>query len=102
MNIDSITVTLKKQLSRIGSLLFLHNRMIFFLLFIFGLIYAVLSLNLVLGKPSDEDYRSKKLSEARATRFDQTTIDQINTLNTKTQLDPGALPVNQRISPFSE
>jgi hypothetical protein len=102
MKLDNLSPGIKKRLSHIGGFLFNHSMMIFIGLFLCGLIYAVLSLNLLLSKPSDDEYRTKKLDEARSVRFDQDTIDTINELDSAAQTDPGALPTNQRINPFSE
>lgn len=93
---------MKKQLRRLSRALFVHNKIIFVVVFLSGLIYAMLSLNLILGKASDEEYRSKKLDEARSVRFDKVTIDKINKLESGSQQNTTALPTNQRISPFSE
>ena len=102
MKLDSLSPVVKKKLAHIGGYLFTHSTMIFIALFLTGLIYAVLSLNLLLSKSTDNDYRTQKLDEAKSVRFDQATIDAINKLDSGSQTDPGALPTGQRASPFSE
>lgn len=102
MNLTTMITALKKQLLRLSRMLFLHNKIIFVVVFLSGLVYAMLSLNLILGMASDEDYRTKKLDESRSVRFDKATIDKINQLESGSQQNTTALPTNQRISPFSE
>lgn len=92
----------KSRLLRIGHFFFTHNRMIYFLLFTCVLIGALASLNLVLSQPSDDAYRTSKLTEAQSPRFDQATIEKIKNLNERQQAITDPAPTNQRINPFSE
>lgn len=88
--------------SRIGNFLFAHNRMIYFVLFIFALISAIIGLNIALYQPSDEDYRAKKMSETQSPRFDTETIQKIQNLNAKQQTITDDPPAGQRTNPFGE
>src|SRR5690349_20930732 len=85
-----------------GRFFFAHNRMIYFVFFVAVLIGAIASLNLALYKPSDEDYRAKRLTETQSPRFDTDTIKKIQNLNTQQQTYTDTLPSNQRINPFGE
>lgn len=91
-----------KRLTRLGQLLFAHYRMIYFVLFICALSGAIIGLNLALYQPSDEEYRTTKLSETQSARFDAETIEKIQNLNAKQQTITDALPVGQRTNPFGE
>lgn len=91
-----------KALSRFGHFFFTHNRMIYFVLFFCALGGAVLGLNLAITQPSDEAYRAQKLSETQSPRFDEATIEKIQTLNARQQTNTDALPAGQRTNPFGE
>lgn len=79
-----------------------HNRLIFFIMTISVLIYAVLSLNLMLSQPSDGAYRDAQSNSSRlTTQFDKATIDLINSLNSGQKTNSESFP-SGRVSPFSE
>ena len=91
-----------KMFSRFGHFFFTHNRMIYFILFFCVLGGAVLGLNVAINQPSDEEYRTQKLSETQSPRFDEATIDKIQNLNARQQTNTDALPSGQRTNPFGE
>lgn len=91
-----------KVLNTSGHFFFAHNRMIYFVLFFCVLGGAIVGLNVALYQPSDEDYRTKKLSETQSPRFDEATIKKIQNLNARQQTNTDALPTGQRINPFGE
>ena len=88
--------------SKIGKFFIVHNRMIYFVLFISILISAIIGLNLALYQPSDEDYRAKKLSETQSPRFDTATIEKIKRLNSGQQTTTETSPAGSRTNPFGE
>lgn len=88
--------------SRTGRFISSHNYSIYSVLFLATLITAVLGLNLILNKPSDEDYRSQKLSELQSTRFDTETMESIKQLNTRQQTTPNLPASGKRTNPFGE
>lgn len=92
----------KDLFNRFGHFLFTYHRMIYFILFVCALIGAILGLNLALYQPSDEEYRTTKLSETQSARFDTDTIEKIQNLNAKQQTITDALPAGQRTNPFGE
>lgn len=102
MKPSALITGLKKQLGSLGSFLFHHSAMIYFVLFVCVLIGAILGLNLILSKPSDELYRNEKLRDTQSTRFDTETIDDIQNLNAKQQTNTDSLPTGQRTNPFGE
>ena len=93
---------IRNTFSRFGHFLFTHNRMIYFVLFFCALGGAVLGLNVAINQPSDEEYRSQKLSETQSPRFDEATIEKIQNLNARQQTNTDALPSGQRTNPFGE
>lgn len=93
--------SLSNQFRRLGHFFFAHNQMIYFVLFISVLIGAILGLNLALYQPSDEAYRTQKMSEAQSARFDTQTIEKIKSLNARQQTTTDALPAG-RTNPFGE
>lgn len=102
MNSSALMTGLKKRLSNFGNILFHHNAMIYFVLFVCVLIGAILGLNIILSKPSDETYRSEKLRDTQSTRFDTATIEKIQNLNAKQQTATDSLPTGRRTNPFGE
>lgn len=102
MKSSTLITNLKKRFRALGSLLFHHSAMIYIVLFVCVLIGAILGLNLILSKPSDEVYRSEKLRDTQSTRFDTTTIEKIKNLNAKQQTATDSLPTGQRTNPFGE
>lgn len=66
-----------------------------------ALIYSIFSVNLILGTPSDAEYRSQKEAESFSTRFDEATIKKINTLKARQEAGNVTLP-GGRINPFAE
>lgn len=92
----------RNAFGRFGHFLFTYNRMIYFVLFICALSSAIIGLNLALYQPSDDEYRTTKLSETQSARFDTDTIEKIQNLNAKQQTITDALPVGQRTNPFGE
>lgn len=92
---------LANQIGRFGHFFMAHNRMIYFVLFLTIIIGAIGGLNLALYKPTDDEYRTKKLSEAQSARFDTATIEKIQQLNSRQQTSTDALP-GGRINPFGE
>lgn len=91
-----------KGFRRFGHFFFTHNRMIYFVLFFCALAGAVIGLNFAINQPTDEAYRAQKLNETQSPRFDQATIDKIQTLNDRQQTTTDALPAGQRTNPFGE
>ena len=88
--------------AKFGRFFMVHNRMIYFVLFISILISAIIGLNLALYQPSDEDYRAKKLSETQSPRFDTATIEKIQRLNSGQQTTTETSPAGSRTNPFGE
>lgn len=93
---------IKIYTAKLGRFFTVHNRMIYFILFICVLIGAILGLNLALYQPSDEEYRAKKMSETQSARFDTDTITKIQNLNAQQQTITDAAPAGQRTNPFGE
>lgn len=93
---------LKASFKKLGKFFVAHSRMIYFVLFVCVVIGAMIGLNLALYQPSDEAYRSQKLSETQSARFDTETIKKIQNLNAQQQTYTDSLPTNQRVSPFGE
>lgn len=102
MKSSTFSIALKKRLNVLGSFLFHHSAMIYFVLFVCVLIGAILGLNLILSKPSDDVYRTEKLRDTQSTRFDQSTIDKIQNLNDKQQTETDTITNGQRTNPFGE
>lgn len=93
---------LKIKLVHIGKFFYTHSKTIYFTLFMLALIGAVLGLNMALSQPTDDAYRSEKLTEITSPRFDEETIKMIDGLNSKQQTATDPLPTGQRINPFGE
>lgn len=102
MKSSALLTGLNKRLRDVGNVLLHHSAMIYFVLFVCVLIGAILGLNLILSKPSDETYRSEKLRDTQSTRFDTATIEKIQNLNAKQQTATDSLPTGQRTNPFGE
>lgn len=98
LDLGSIAAPFKK----FGKFFIVHNRMIYFVLFISILISAIIGLNLALYQPSDEDYRTKKLNETQSPRFDTATIEKIQRLNSGQQNVTESSPAGTRTNPFGE
>ena len=94
--------TVTRSFKKLGSFLSAHSFMVYFIIFTFVLTGAFLGLNIALNQPSDEDYRSQKLSEIQSTKFDTATIERIKRLNAQQQTNLDTLPAGQRTNPFSE
>ena len=93
---------LKSAVGRFGHFFLIHNRMIYFVLFFCVLSGAIVGLNIAINQPSDEDYRTQKLSETQSPRFDEATIERIQNLNARQQTNTDASPSGQRTNPFGE
>lgn len=102
MKSPALVTNLKKRFVDLGNVLYHHSTMIYFVLFVCVLIGAILGLNLILSKPSDEVYRSEKLRDTQSTRFDTATIEKIQNLNARQQTATDSLPTGQRTNPFGE
>ena len=102
MKSSALMNSLKIRLKNFGDILFHHSAMIYFVLFVCVLIGAILGLNIILSKPSDEAYRSEKLRDTQSTSFDAETIEKIKNLNAKQQTATDSLPTGQRTNPFGE
>lgn len=76
--------------------------MIYFVLFLLALIGAIISLNLALYQPSDDEYRMTKLQETQSPRFDTETIEKIKNLNAHQQTFTEDPPAGERTNPFGE
>jgi hypothetical protein len=87
---------------KFGKFFVAHDKIIYFVLFFCVIIGAILGLNLALYQPSDEDYRSQKLSETQSARFDTETIDKIQQLNAQQQTNTDSIPTGKRVNPFGE
>ncbi len=93
-----LTAALKKFLHSFVA----HNRLIFFIMTVSVLIYAIISLNFILNQSADETYRAQQSSTSRlTTQFDKETINLINSLNTGQKTDSESFP-GGRVNPFSE
>ena len=99
---DLSLASVKTFLNRFGHFFIAHNRMIYFVLSVCVVIGSILSLNIALYQPSDEEYRTRRLSEVQSARFDTDTIKKIQNLNARQQTNTDALPVGQRTNPFGE
>lgn len=91
---------LTTKLRSIGRAFVMHSRLIFSILVVLALIFALINLNMTLNQPSDEDYRSQQ-QKSSPTNFDKETIDQINRLNTQESINLDAIPAG-RYNPFNE
>lgn len=92
----------KAQFVKIGKFFAAHSRIIYFVLFVCVLIGAILGLNLALYQPSDEAYRTEKLTKTQSARFDTETIEKINNLNAQQQMLTNPIPTDRRVNPFGE
>lgn len=92
----------KAQFTKFGAFFVAHDKIIYFVLFVCVIIGAILGLNAALYQPSDEGYRTKKLSETQSPRFDTDTIKKIQNLNAQQQTNTDTLPAGQRVNPFGE
>jgi len=81
----------------------LRRRMsiIYVVIVLAALVYSIFSVNLILGAPPDEAYRLEKEAGSFSTRFDETTIKQIDGLKSRQEASNVALP-GGRINPFAE
>ena len=98
LNGNSIT----KRFKQAGAFFDAHSMMIYFIVFSCVLTGAILSLNIALNNPTDEDNRSQKISEIQSTKFDTETIEKIKRLNAQQQTNLDAAPVGKRTNPFGE
>lgn len=94
--------SIRAPFATFGKFFIVHNRMIYFVLFISILISAIVGLNLALYQPSDEEYRAKKLSETQSPRFDTATIEKIQRLNSGQATVTESSPAGSRTNPFGE
>lgn len=97
VSIKSITEGLKKA----GDSFRRHMSIIYVVVVLVGLVYSIYSVNLILGMPSDEEYRLQKEAESFSTRFDEATIKKINSLKARQDAGSVELP-SGRINPFAE
>lgn len=94
LNLSELTTMLKP----LGVLFKRHLVLIFIVLTLLALIYAVVTVNTILQQGSTTaDTATNKYD----TRFDQATIDKINQLSNRDQTPSVSLP-SGRINPFSE
>ena len=91
-----------RSIKKLGAFLSAHSFMVYFIIFTLVLTGAFLGLNIALNQPSDEEYRSQKLSETQSTKFDTATIERIKRLNAQQQTNLDTPPAGQRTNPFSE
>lgn len=100
MKLDmSRLLAIKRQAGRFISS---HSYSIYAALFMTALIIAVAGLNIILTKPSDEDYHTQKITELQSAQFDAKTIEDIKQLNTRQQTNTDPAPTGKRTNPFSE
>lgn len=92
----------RKHFAKFGKFFATYDRMIYFVVFVCVLIGAILGLNLALYQPSDEAYRTEKLSKTQSARFDTETIEKIQDLNTQQQIITKPIPTDRRVNPFGE
>lgn len=89
------------EFKKLGQSLRRRMSIIFVVFVLIALIYSIFSVNLILGMPSDEAYRTQKEAESFSTRFDETTIKKIDGL--KDRQDAGNIDLpSGRINPFAE
>ena len=91
-----------KQFTKLGKFFATSIRMIYFVIYVCVLIGAILGLNLALYQPSDEAYRTERLSKTQSARFDTETIEKIQHLNTQQQTITKPIPTDRRVNPFGE
>ncbi len=91
---------LLKNLRRVGHAFIAHSSIIFTILILIVVGYAIVNLNLILNMADDEAYRVQKQSTS-PTRFDTETIERINRLNTGQTSTSRSLPAG-RYNPFTE
>ena len=99
---NSALSNVRSQLTKAGRFFATYSRMIYFVLFVCVIIGAILGLNLALYQPSDDAYRTEKLSETQSARFDNVTIEKIKNLNTQQQTLTSPIPTDRRVNPFGE
>lgn len=97
ISIKSVSEDLKKASLTLRR----HMSIIYVVVVLVGLLYSIFSVNLILGMPSDEEYRSEKEAESFSTRFDEATIKKINGLKARQDAGSVELP-SGRINPFAE
>lgn len=90
-----------EELKKTGLALRRRMSIIYVVFVLAALVYSIFSVNLILGMPSDEEYRLKKEAESFSTRFDEATIKKIDGLKSRQEAVDIALP-GGRINPFAE
>lgn len=95
--LSSIVSRAKRLVAQLSA----HSKIVFLVIGIGIIIYALISLNLIITMPSDQDYAIERDQIVNSLKFDQETIDRINKLNTDQSIDVYALPDGD-INPFAE
>lgn len=90
-----------EELKKFGVTLRRRMSIIYVVVVLAGLIYTILSVNLILSTPSDAEYRTTKEAESFSTRFDEATIKKIDGLKARQEAVNIELP-GGRINPFAE
>lgn len=93
--------SLKSQLSSLSQLIARHHVIIFLVISLGSLTYAVYTVNQTLSMPTDSNYQTEQLSKSISTRFDENTIDKVNQLRSRQEAAAVRLP-GGRINPFNE
>lgn len=92
---------ISEGLLRAGASLRRRMNIIYTVLVLSALIYSILSVNIILGTPSDAAYRAEKEAQSFSTRFDKKTIEKIDSLKGRQEAGSVELP-SGRINPFAE
>lgn len=101
MSQDISAKSISEGLLRAGIALRRRMNIIYTVLVLSALIYSILSVNLILGTPSDAAYRAEREAESFSTRFDKNTIEKIDSLKNRQEAGSVELP-GGRINPFAE
>lgn len=92
---------LTASLVKLGGALKRRAAIIFIVAILAGLVYSVMTVNLILNAPSDDEYRTTKESQETSTQFDKATIQRIDALGDRQTTPAPTLPAG-RINPFIE
>jgi hypothetical protein len=79
-----------------------HHGFILIIALLSFLIFTVLSVNLIIQRPTDDAYREEATKNSITTKFDQATIDRIKLLKRNTESINLDLSSRKRFSPFVE
>lgn len=101
MKLGLSTKQLSLQLRQALKPITAHHVIIAFVVVMGALIYAVFTVNSILTQPADQAYIAQKEAEGVRTKFDEKTIQQIDSLYRSETRESLKLPT-RRLNPFVE